>query len=92
VENEQREYRSFEHQILVELAEIRKDIKSFCGDVAGMRMTMFGPDGRDGLVGDVADVKHSVADLLDKQAWWNRGLLSLQVLVAGIAGYFGTKT
>ena len=76
---------------MVKLAEIESFMKQYCAEMEGVRRTMFGADGRDGLVGDVAENTHTIRDIQEKQAWWNRGLIGLQALVASIAVYFGNK-
>jgi len=90
----------FETKVLVELAEIKGTLKEYCTATEQVKVTMFGADGRNGVVGDLsqnkADIKALAAqrnsdmqEVARQNTWWYRLLGVLAALSGGLGGYFG---
>jgi hypothetical protein len=56
------------------------DLEAAKADVAGVKRTIYGPDGDKGLVGEVARLKQTTAT-------WSRWLILIQALMAGAIGW-----
>ena len=76
--------REFQDRVIGDLATIKERLGNYCEDTQGMKRSLYGPDGRGGLVAEVADLKNA-------QKWWNRGLALAQALAALGLGLVGLK-
>ena len=69
----------FRDKVIASLSRIETRQGEICTDMKDMRLTLYGAEGRTGLVEDVSKLK-------ERQAWWNRGMVIAQgLLAAGLA-------
>ena len=69
----------FREQVVAGLARIEAVQAGYCRDMTEIRLTLYGAEGRTGLVEDVSRIKSG-------QAWWNRLMTVAQgLLAAGLA-------
>ena len=67
----------FQHKVIGSLERIEEKLKNVCEDTEGHRKTLYGPDGRGGLVKDVEQSKA-------RQSTWNKLLAIGNILSGGI--------
>lgn len=66
----------------VDIAKIQANTENMKEDIKGHGTTLYGREGRTGLVQEIENLKAS-------QKWWNRGLAIFPVLLIGLKGLIG---
>ncbi len=69
-------------EMAVDIGKIQENTKSMKVDIKGHGATLYGREGRTGLVQEVENLKAS-------QKWWNRGLAVFPVLLIGVKTLIG---
>lgn len=74
----------FRLHVVEELSEIKANRVADKEDICELKAVVYGPNGRDGLNGQVITLKETTAR-------WNKGLAVIQALLAVLIGYLGVK-
>ena len=70
----------FQTKVVEALARIEEKLTNTCSDIEGHHKTLYGHDGRGGLVQDVEANK-------SRQNLWNRGLALLSLIIGGAVAW-----
>jgi len=74
----------FRDTVINELATIKTNTEHITKDVEGHHKTLYGREGRTGIVQEIESLKQS-------QGRWNRALVIVQALIMLALGYLGLK-
>jgi len=72
----------FRDTVIDELATIKANTEHTSKDVEGIKKTLFGREGRTGVVADLEKLKQD-------QSRWNKGLVIFPVLLVGLKSLIG---
>lgn len=72
----------FQNTVIEKLAKIEVNTDTLDEDIKGIKLTLFGREGRTGVVNDLSKIQES-------QTRWNRGLLLAQTALTAALAYVG---